>query len=495
MARPRRVSGQGLRFQVISSLALVIVLLGALLAYAVVRISGAAIINEKRAAIRVAQTSAARNIISALRINAHPDIIRDMERSWFASGVIDGIWVMDGSGAILSSLATPALAGVTPAASFPPTEIYEDVKYSAAGPPPRGRRHFLTQFPGGTGVVVVVGTGAQKLEGSYEYLGSLLVIYLLLFGVAVLSFGYFAITSLIVRPIDRLRESAVRLGEGKFDIDPGREGAKEIQEVGRSLAAAARQLKEQRKELVEKIRQLDAAHGDLLRSQQATVRAQKLASVGRLTAGVAHEIGNPLTAIMGFIDLLGDDALPAETRKDFLARMQKETERVNRIIRDLLTFARAEGKEIARVKLDAVVRDACRIMAPQKLFKHVRLSIETGGDVPEVMASSDRLTQVAVNLLMNAAEAMAGDGEIVVRVARSADGKAAVLSVEDNGPGIPPEVADSIFEPFVTTKPEGQGTGLGLSVCHGIVTGFGGTIAAENVPPRGARFTVTLPAA
>jgi len=144
--------------------------------------------------------------------------------------------------------------------------------------------------------------------------------------------------------------------------------------------------------------------------------------------------------------------------------------------------------------LGEAIKDACEIMAPQKLFKNIRLECHIEKDAPPVKANGDRMTQVLVNLLLNAAEAMVGEGAVTVRLGTEDGGKTSELIVEDDGPGIPGEILDVVFEPFVTTKPEGLGTGLGLSVCHGIVRSFGGTLLAENVEKGGAKFTICIPA-
>jgi two-component system NtrC family sensor kinase len=486
----------GLRFQIILSLAVLITLLSGLLGFALISISGAAVIRERKASVRLTQLSAARSIASAVAAGAPGDVFKGMAASWLASGSLDGIWVLDGSGNVRKAFVGDSFKGVVPKAAFPATEIYEAVTLKSAGGAGGDRKNVFTQYPSGRGLgCVIVGTSGKRIAGTTQYLGTLLVIYLLVHGLAILVFGYFNLTSLIVRPVEKLRMQAVRLGEGKFDIEVEKRGAKEIQEVGEALSAAAARLKSQRDDLVVKIEQLEKARTEILRSQEAVLRSQKLASVGRLTAGVAHEIGNPLTSIIGFIDVLADDGPGAEERRDYLERMRKEAGRMSGIIKDLLTYARADGREISRTALQKVVNEACEIMKPQKLFKGITVERRVQEDLPPVMANGDRMIQVMVNLLLNAAEAMVGEGTIVIRLGRADDGKTAELAVEDSGPGIPAEVKDDVFEPFVTTKPEGQGTGLGLAVCHGIVRSYGGTIRAENTAGGGARFIIRLPLA
>lgn len=490
-----RLRPYGLRFQIILSLALLITLLSGLLAFALISISSTAIIKERRASIRLTQLSASRSIVSSIIVGVGDEVLTEMASSWLGSGSLDGIWIMDGSGNVRKAFVNDDFNGVAPRANFPPTEIYEDVAAKQVGSGKTKPRHVFTQFPAGRGMgFVIVGTHAERLKGSTSYLGTLLVLYLLIHGIAILAFGYFSLTYLFIRPVEKLKRQAVRLGEGKFNIEREKKGAEEIQDVSAALSSTARRLRDQRDELVEKIDQLEKARSEILKSQEAVLRSQKLASVGRLTAGVAHEIGNPLTAIIGFVDVLGDENLTGGQRRDFLERMRKEAERVNRIIRDLLTYARADGKEVTQIQLGEAIKDACEIMAPQKLFKNIRLERHIEKDAPPVKANGDRITQVLVNLLLNAAEAMVGEGAVTIRLGTADGGKTSELIVEDDGPGIPGEILDVVFEPFITTKPEGMGTGLGLSVCHGIVRSFGGTLLAENVEKGGAKFTIRIPA-
>jgi two-component system, NtrC family, sensor kinase len=235
----------------------------------------------------------------------------------------------------------------------------------------------------------------------------------------------------------------------------------------------------------------------LANQREQIIRTEKLASVGQLAAGVAHEIGNPLAAILGYVDILRADAagkgeLAIAERQDALARVKAETQRIHRIIRELLEFSRPSHED--RVPTDPlrVVASAQALLAPQSRFRDVRV-VTTGGDRwPEALVAPGRLTQVLVNLLLNAADAMGGKGTIVV--ACEAPGDQVVLTIADEGPGVPPEHRRKIFDPFFTTKPVGQGTGLGLPVSRSIVESFGGALElAPAAEGRGAMFVLTLP--
>ncbi|HJL26577.1 MAG TPA: HAMP domain-containing sensor histidine kinase, partial [Polyangiaceae bacterium LLY-WYZ-15_(1-7)] len=308
---------------------------------------------------------------------------------------------------------------------------------------------------------------------------------------------YLALTFLIVRPVEAVTRASERVAEGRLETQVPVRGAAEVAGLAQSFNAMARQLGAERLALEERLRQLEAARAETSAAQDQVLRSARLASVGRLAAGIAHEIGNPLAAILGLTEIARDADLDAEERDEFLARIQTETERIHRIIRDLLDFARQEqepgaGDGERRADLGQVVADAVHLVAPQKDTAKLRIERRVE-EVPPVRGSADRLTQVVLNLLLNAADAVEGEGDVVVEVAR--EGEEVVLSVSDTGPGIPEDVLEELFEPFVTTKPVGQGTGLGLAVCHTIVERVGGTITAENAEGGGARFVIRLPLA
>jgi signal transduction histidine kinase len=264
----------------------------------------------------------------------------------------------------------------------------------------------------------------------------------------------------------------------------------------------AEQLKKERQTLVARLAELEATTSELQKTQRQLIHGEKLASVGRLAAGVAHEIGNPLAAILGLVVLLRADAsasaeLEPSDRAEFLARIQRETERIHGIIRDLLDFARrdVESEAAQTADLARAVQEAVDLVRPQKESREVKIEVAIADDARRVFGPSQRITQVVLNLLLNAVDAIGGRGTISVRAARELDAQGhalSVLRVSDDGPGIAPEMLDKLFEPFATTKAPGKGTGLGLAVCHTLVDAMGGRIEAANREGRGAELTVWL---
>lgn len=327
---------------------------------------------------------------------------------------------------------------------------------------------------------------------------NLVGLYTLLVAGALLLLTYLVLTRFVVAPLDRIAEGARRVTEGSRNLVLPTRGAKELLELGRSVAEMTEKLRAEEEALRAKVTELEKVTQELRASQASLVRSERLASVGRLAAGLAHEVGNPLAAVLGLEELLLSGDLDEEEQKDFLGRLHKETERIHRIVRDLLDFARAgtapaSGQGDERGDVGRVVGDVMALLAPQRVMREVDLALDVESDMPEVRLSHEHMTQVLLNLVSNAAEATGEGGHVAVSARTSGD--AVELVVEDDGPGIDDSVAQTLFEPFVTTKDVGKGTGLGLAVVKGLVEGAGGSIvvAGRADGAKGARFVVRLP--
>jgi two-component system, NtrC family, sensor kinase len=327
----------------------------------------------------------------------------------------------------------------------------------------------------------------------------LLALYMGIFALGLLVFMYIAMTRLVVDPIERLSHAAARVAEGGRRLEVPRGGARELAELGTSLSQMTERLRADEEKLRAKIDEATRYAKELEQAQARLVRSERLASVGRLAAGLAHEIGNPIAAILGFEEILLAGGLDESEQKDFLGRMKRETERIHRILRDLLDFARPAtslrdaGAADTPGSIKTAIDTARALLGPQKAMRDVEIYLDVEQDLPLVTLSDEHLVQVLLNLLLNAADAAApGAGRIDIRAARSPAGVR--VEVEDNGPGVAPEIRDRLFEPFTTTKEVGKGTGLGLAVCRGLLEGVGGTIASEE-GGAGARFVFTLPVA
>lgn len=335
---------------------------------------------------------------------------------------------------------------------------------------------------------------AERSSARGRTLIGMLGLYAFLIAVALLTLAYFALTRRIVRPLEALSRAAENVTLGKRRLTAPASGARELRELGVSLERMTDRLLREEESLRSKIAEVERARAELASAQTKLVRSERLASVGRLSAGLAHEIGNPIAAMMGLADLLLEGELEPHEQRDFIRRMRSETERVHRTLKDLLQFARphrsAEGGDV-----EAAIYDTAALVVHQASMREIELHVDVYPGLPRVTLASEQLSQVLLNLILNAGDAVQGrtGGRILV-LARRAEGGVCV-QVEDNGPGVPPDVAEHVFEPFFTTKQVGQGTGLGLSVCQGLVSAAGGSLYLDPAFADGARFVVQLPAA
>ncbi len=233
-----------------------------------------------------------------------------------------------------------------------------------------------------------------------------------------------------------------------------------------------------------------------MRMEAQIRQAEKLAALGELASGVAHEINNPLTAVMGFSEILkGREDLPGEVREK-MGIIFEQADRARHIVQHLLSFARQRPPSREAMDLNAVVDEIVEMSRYTLEVRNIRVLADLDPAHPTILGDPHQLKQVLMNLVLNAEQAILGArGEGTITVKTAAEGSEAILSVQDDGPGIAPEHQGKIFDPFFTTKPVGQGTGLGLSVAYGIVTGHHGRIAVQSKPGEGATFVVTLPAA
>ena len=232
---------------------------------------------------------------------------------------------------------------------------------------------------------------------------------------------------------------------------------------------------------------------DQRRSESQYQQAEKLAALGQVVSGVAHEINNPAAIISGFAQTLLLDDLKPEHR-DMLQMMYDEATRIGRITASLLAFARAGGKQRALVDLNDIARRTFALRSYHLSTLNITVALDLDPGEPKIWADGSELQQLLLNLLINAEQALVTvDPPRTIAVRSRADERDARLEIADSGPGIPTELRTRIFDPFFTTKPEGVGTGLGLSICYGVARDHGGRIWVESEPGGGARFCVTLP--
>jgi len=360
-------------------------------------------------------------------------------------------------------------------------------------------RAFATTAPvttealGGLGTLVYVGT-ASRMTAKIFAVRSLILMFSSLAAVLVTIIGYTALTQLIVRPLSRTMRAIEKVHGGDLDARAAYSGGREMHELQDSFNKLAQNLKEDDQRIHRQITELKLINEQLERAQSSLVRSEKLATVGKLAAGVAHEIGNPIGIVLGYLEVLKGSDIPPEQREEYVAQCIAATERISAIIRDLLDFSRPDSIQIEEGEVSRVIEATIQLLHPQKRFKTVTIKNEVPDGKRWLVGLADaRLVQVLLNLMLNAADAMANVAEPCITLSVMERGDRVLIRIHDNGPGMPPGVQKKIFDPFFTTKEPGSGTGLGLSICHTIVTSVDGDLTVDSAPETGTTFTIELP--
>ena len=354
-----------------------------------------------------------------------------------------------------------------------------------------GASWFTLQLPLAALLDALGKSGASEGAQLAARVKTLLPMYLGLDLVLVTLLAYVVIQLAVGRPLEAAEESIDKLGQLQLVV-PLNRGGPLLSRLERALARMAEALQQEQQRNRQQLEALTQANLQLQRAQTELVASDRLATVGKLAAGVAHEVGNPLSGILGYLSLLKSRAQSRAEVEDLSGRIEGEVKRIDQIVRSLLELGRPSRREAGPQELGAVVQSAVGLLSAGAEFKGVTISTEVPGDL-WVRVEPGPIAQVLVNLLLNAAQAMGGKGAVTVSATRNAG--EVWVSVEDHGPGLPPEVQARLFEPFFTTKPAGQGTGLGLAVSRHLLSTQGGTLEAKNAAHGGAVFTMRLPAA
>jgi two-component system, NtrC family, sensor kinase len=403
---------------------------------------------------------------------------------------------------------------------------------------PTLRRELITAFAlVFVGALIAVTTGviiffprAQTPAEAILYLTFLLVGDVAVFA----AFGSYVVRQRLLKPFDEMIESSEAIAKGSYEQRVSGADTAEMQRLGDAVNRMAERLIQHQASLAANVESLEQTNVELMEAKDAMVRSEKMASVGRLAAGIAHEVGNPLGAILGYLGLIGRKADGAS--KELVEAAEKEARRIDRIVRGLLDYARVRDAKSQPMDVNEVLEQTVELVTTQGRFSGVELIFDRKEDLPLVIGDPYQLQQVLVNLLVNATDALADTKSPRLEIVTSAHihqakryqparrkndlpgidyshrrrlfaagrmpredpfdpgNEVVEVIIMDNGTGIPPELIDQIFEPFVTTKEPGKGTGLGLAVCARLVDAMGGTIRATS-EGKGATFTIALPAA
>lgn len=366
----------------------------------------------------------------------------------------------------------------------------------------------------------------KGVEDEMSGIRKFLLVYVLFDSLIIIVTGIYFFSRLVIGPIKRLEGAATRIASGNFGE---RAEAGDDNEIG-SLANSFNIMAER---LESEIKALERLNAELVSAQDELLKSSTLAAVGNLAAGIAHEVGNPLGAVRGYVDILARGGLEKEEEGEVIKRASAEISRIDAIVREFLDVARPSKRAVEPVLVNRLVEETIATAVVQRIFEGVNVRFEPGDDIPPVICDGGKLRQVFTNILLNAAHSLYGaemgavktimvktsfDGrtEIPPRSGRAhrrkddlsnlanlalpdtpASARRSSIFVEfrDNGCGIPQDDLPRIFDPFFTTKEAGKGTGLGLFVSRGIIKAYGGDIQVESGAGKGSTFTVVLPAA
>lgn len=304
----------------------------------------------------------------------------------------------------------------------------------------------------------------------------------------------------VAKPISILNDGMRRIGRGEMKHVEEINSSDELGALSRTFNSMVDDVKHYQESLENWTRllelEVESKTDAIMKAQEQLVNAEKLASLGRMAAGVAHELNSPLTGVITFAHLM-KKRTPEEKTQDIedLDIIIEQAERCSKIIKSLLGFSRKTGAEMIGFDVNELVNGVVTMLRNQAKFHNIRFRLEFSDNIPSISADPNQIQQVCLNMFLNASDAMNEKGEIVVvtRVADHENRKYVEILFTDNGPGIADEHIGKIFEPFFTTKKVGKGTGLGLAVSYGIIKKHGGDIEVMSEAGKGTTFTVRLP--
>ena len=351
-------------------------------------------------------------------------------------------------------------------------------------------------------------------------------------------FGSFLLSRVLVNPMKDLVRLTKRISDGDFsETIEVVNNKNEIGQLMESFNRMIEKLKENQESLENYLESPESTNKQLKQAREELIRTEKLASVGRFAAGVAHEVGNPLGAILGYTSILRKEGIDREESEDYMKRIEREIERINKIVRELLDFARPSKCEIREVEVNKIVESALSLLSYQKNFKNIQTRLDLQPDLPLIKGDESQLSQVFINIILNAIDAMPDGGILQIQTKghvieylsgdrsrgrypprRRSDpvesdysylrgehpyvaapskfsrgDRLVQVRITDTGSGIKRENLEDIFDPFFTTKAPDKGTGLGLSISLKIVESFGGEIRVESEFGKGTAFEIYFP--
>jgi two-component system NtrC family sensor kinase len=367
----------------------------------------------------------------------------------------------------------------------------------------------------------------------------MILIFLVLDAIVLIAFGSFLLSRVLVKPLKDLLRLTQKISEGDFSHTIEVTSKNEIGQLISSFNRMLERLRENQESIGDHLRSLELANKKLKQAQEELIRTEKLASIGRFAAGVAHEVGNPLGAILGYTSILEKNGVEREESKDYLKRIEMEIERINRIVRELLHFAKPSKFEVRDIEVNKTIENTLSLLSHQKNFKDIETQLDLQADLPMIQGDESQLSQVFLNIILNAIDAMPNGGHLRIQTNHlvvedllgesffqplypprrkgdpmesdysrlrkpdpvstlftkfSKGDRLVKIRISDSGMGIEQEDLERIFDPFFTTKEPDKGTGLGLSISLRIVESMGGKITVESEVGKGSAFEIYFPA-
>jgi len=355
---------------------------------------------------------------------------------------------------------------------------------------------------GGICIVLPLERVYQALRNSQQ----IFLIYLFINLIILTFIGIHRISQLYLLPLARLAKRAEDYKEDDDLMFAVRKEDNELNRLSKSLNIMLQRISADKEKLRSTVLSLEEANLELKKAQMEIIRAEKLASVGRLSAGIAHEIGNPIGIVIGYLELLKQADITEAERTEYIQRTEEEIERINTIIRQLLEVSRPSDSGRTAVVVHDLIHDLADVLRVQPLMSSINLSLNLKAVEHTVWADSNQLRQVFLNLIINAADAITSEGKQasgelnISTIIKNGTNPAAKpssayleISFTDDGPGIAKESLGNIFDPFFTTKDPGKGTGLGLSVSFMIVESLGGRMTGFSEDGQGTTMIISLP--
>lgn len=330
----------------------------------------------------------------------------------------------------------------------------------------------------------------------------LLFIYIIINTFVLVAVGVYQIGNITARPMKKILKKTESVYIDEFPVV--KNSGSDFDHLSSSIGFLVDDLASSKKNLQYTVTELEAANTNMKKMQKEVIRAEKMASIGRLSAGLAHEIGNPVGIISGYLEMLKQEEIEETNRIDFASRANDELKRIDSIIRELLDYARPTDQVKTELSVHQLINDLVSVYTGSRAIGNIELKTDFKARFDSVNANHDQLRQVFMNLIINASDAICDSGNrnrglLKISTANiiKTEGGCTEMTVSfvDNGCGLSENDLDNIFDPFFTTKPQGKGTGLGLSVSQMIIEDIGGSIKAYSLDGHGTEFRIILPLA